>query len=118
MLFELPLSPTHSWWPCRTPPTTQTYAFLFGTLFRLTPGQSWLLESYIAPSGLTLWVVLAVLVAMAANVLTILFLRWREVCLPFFALVGFVSSDVVMQSVEDDREARASAAHVSFHAMG
>jgi hypothetical protein len=39
------------------------------------------MESYISPSGLTLWVVLAVLVAMAANVLTILFLRWREVWL-------------------------------------
>ncbi len=61
--------------------------------------QLWTLESYIAPSGVTLWVLCAVLSALAANAALIWLFRWRE-------------------QLEDEREKKASAHLFSFEAMG
>jgi hypothetical protein len=70
--------------------STQDDIFCLVTLTLLIPFPRWTLELYISPSGVTLWIVIAVLVALVILGAAVVALHWREkVCFSFFVIGAF-----------------------------
>jgi hypothetical protein len=77
----------------------------------------WILEAYIAPSGITVWVIVAVAVALAVNFALILFFRWKEKVLKWPSHFFFFTLPDGNVQREDEREKRAKAHLFSFDAL-